>query len=41
MTKDEAFEEFQSHYDIVKNWRADDPWHEAVRDRHDALFNYV
>ena len=41
MTKDEAFEEFQSHYDIVKNWRADDPWHEAVRDRHDALFNYA
>lgn len=41
MTKDEAFEEFQSHYRIVKNWRADDPWHEAVRDRHDALFSYV
>ena len=41
MTKDEAFEEFQSHYDIVKNWRADDPWHDAVRDRNDALFNWV
>lgn len=41
MTRDEAFEEFQSHYDIVKNWRADDPWHEAVRDRHDALFDYI
>ncbi|MGN0852061.1 MAG: hypothetical protein ACI4Q3_01645 [Kiritimatiellia bacterium] len=41
MTKDEAFEEFQSHYKIVKNWRAKDAWHDAVRDRHDALFDYV
>ena len=41
MTKDEAFEEYESHYDIVKNWRAKDAWHDAVRDRHDALFDYV
>ncbi len=41
MTQDEAFEEFQSHYKVVKNWRARDPWHDAVRARHDALFDYV
>ena len=41
MTHEEAYKEFLSHYDIVKNWRAKDPWHDAVRDRHDALFDYV
>ena len=41
MTKDEAFEEFLNLGDFVKNWRAKDPWHDAVRDRNDALFDYV
>lgn len=41
MTKDEALEEFLGHYKIVKNWRARDPWHDAVRDRHDDLFDYI
>ena len=41
MTKDEAAEEWKRLDDIVKNWRADDPWHEAMRDRNDALCNYV
>ena len=41
MTHEEAYKEFLSHYDIVKNWRAKDPWHDAVRERHDALFDYV
>jgi len=41
MTQDEAFEEFLQLERIVKNWRAKDPWHDAVRDRNDALFDYI
>ncbi len=41
MTKEEAMEERAKLYDIVKNWRAKDPWHDAVRDRNDALFNFA
>ena len=41
MTREEALEEFLGHYKIVKNWRAKDAWHDAVRDRNDALFDYV
>ena len=40
MTKEEASEEISSLHKIVKNWRAEDPWHDAVRDRNDALFDY-
>ncbi|MGN0832595.1 MAG: hypothetical protein ACI4RD_02955 [Kiritimatiellia bacterium] len=41
MTKDEAFEEFLELSRKVKNWRAKDAWHDAVRDRNDALFDYA
>jgi len=41
MTKDEASEEVVSLHHVVKNWRAKDPWHDAVRDRNDALVDYV
>ncbi len=41
MTKDDAFEEYINLGHIVKNWRADDPWHEAVRDRNDDLISYI
>lgn len=41
MTKEEAIEEYGRIHDIVKNWRADDPWHDAVRDRNDALVSYI
>ena len=41
MTKDEASEEYLRLHKIVKNWRAKDAWHDAVRDRNDNLFDYV
>ena len=41
MTREEALEEFLNLGDFVKNWKAKDPWHDAVRDRNDALFAYV
>lgn len=41
MTKQEAFEEWLRLEDIVKNWSADDPWHEAMRERNDSLCDYV
>ena len=41
MTREEAMEERAKLYDVVKNWRARDPWHDAVRDRNDALFDYI
>ena len=41
MTRKEAIEEMVKLHKIVKNWRAKDPWHEAMRDRNDALFNYA
>jgi len=41
MTHEEAKKEIVNLHKIVKNWRANDPWHDAVRDRNDALFDYV
>ena len=41
MTKQEAIEEIGKLHKIVKNWRAEDPWHEAMRDRNDALFDWA
>lgn len=41
MTKEAAEEEFFRLHDIVKNWRAKDPWHEAMRDRNDDLIDYI
>jgi len=41
MTKDEAMVERGEICKVVKNWRAKDPWHEAMRDRNDALIDYI
>ena len=41
MTKTEAKKEFLGLHKIVKNWRAKDAWHDAVRDRNDALVDYM
>lgn len=41
MTKREAIEEMKALRKIVKDWLADDPWHEAVIDRYEDLFSYV
>lgn len=41
MTKEEALEEWIELGHKVKNWRAKDAWHEAMRDRNDALCDYV
>ncbi len=41
MTHEEALKERSEIRKIVKNWRAKDPWHDAVRDRYDALFDYA
>ena len=41
MTHEEARKEIVNLHKIVKNWRAKDPWHDAVRDRNDALFEYA
>ena len=41
MTKEEASEELSRLHKIVKNWRAKDAWHDAVRDRNDNRFDYV
>lgn len=41
MTHEEALKERSEIRKVVKNWRAKDAWHDAVRDRYDALFNYT
>ena len=41
MTKEEALVEWIELGHKVKNWRARDPWHDAVRNRNDALFDYA
>lgn len=41
MTHEEALKERSEIRKVVKNWRARDPWHDAVRDRYDALFDYA
>lgn len=41
MTKREAFEELKALNRAVKDWGAKDPWHDAARDRLDALFDYA
>lgn len=41
MTKEQASDEYDRLHDMVKNWRAKDPWHDAVRDRNDALISYM
>jgi hypothetical protein len=41
MTHKEALEEREKIRQVVKNWRAKDAWHEAMRDRNDALCDYV
>ena len=41
MTKDEATQEYHRLHDIVKDWRAKDAWHEAMRDRNDDLISYI
>ena len=38
MTKEEAIKEIGRLHEIVKNWRADDPWHDAIYERNFALF---
>ena len=39
MTRKEAIVEMIKLQKFVKNWRAKDAWHDAVRDRNDALFD--
>ena len=34
MTPEEALEERHKIRQVVKNWRAKDAWHDAVRDRY-------
>lgn len=41
MTHEEALQERREIRKVVKHWKAKDPWHDAVRDRYDDLFNYV
>ena len=41
MTKEQASDEYDRLHDLVKNWRAKDPWHDAIRDRNDALIDYM
>lgn len=41
MTKEEASEEYDRIHMIVKNWRAKDLWHDAVRKRNDDLVSYL
>lgn len=41
MTKEEALEEVGRLHKLVKNWKAKDAWHDAVRDRNFALFCWV
>lgn len=41
MTREEAMAEMVQLHKVVKNWRARDAWHDAVRDRNDALFDYA
>ena len=41
MTKHEALLERREIRKIVKNWRAKDAWHDAVRDRYEALFDWA
>ena len=40
MTKEQASDEYDRLHDIVKNWRAKDPWHLAVYERENALVDY-
>ena len=41
MTRKVAIVEMIKLQKFVKNWRAKDAWHDAVRDRNDALFDYA
>ena len=41
MTRKEAIVEMIKIQKAVRNWRAKDAWHEAMRERNDALFNYA
>lgn len=41
MTIEQASDEYDRLHDLVKNWRAKDPWHDAIRDRNDALIDYM
>ncbi len=41
MTREAAKKEYLRLHEIVKNWRAKDAWHEAVRDRNDELVDYL
>jgi len=41
MTHKEALEERQKIRQVVKNWRAKDPWHLAVYDRYEALAGWA
>ena len=41
MTHEEALQERREIRKVVKNWKAKDSWHDAVRDRYDDLFDYV
>ena len=41
MTHEEALQERREIRKVVKHWKAKDPWHDAVRDRYDDLFDYV
>ncbi len=41
MTKEEARKEAAMLHKLVKNWKAKDAWHDAVRARNDALFNWA
>lgn len=41
MTKKEAIDEIVALHDVVKNWRAKDVWHDAVRKRNDDLIDWA
>ena len=41
MTHEEALQERREIRKVVKHWKAKDPWHDAVRDRNDALLSYL
>ena len=41
MTKEEALEEREEIRQVVKDWNAEDPWHDAVYDRYSDLFDWA
>ncbi len=41
MTEDEAIQERGRIREVVKNWRAKDPWHQAMYDRYNDLGSFL